>query len=100
MASVFLEFGQQNAQMGAGQAVVQRPEFSASDMRAAFTSSLLIGVAFFGLLVAVAPPVRALFPHNPSVGDSKSPARCRSPSCSAALRSRRAACCAAASPSA
>jgi len=67
MAGVFLRFGQYFAQMGSGQAVVQRPELSASDVRTAFTSSLLMGVAFCGLFVGLAPLASALFPHTPGV---------------------------------
>lgn len=67
MAGVFLRFGQYFAQMGAGQAIVQRPELSASDVRTAFTASLLMGVAFCGLFVALAPLASTLFPHTPGV---------------------------------
>lgn len=67
MAGVFLRFGQYFAQMGAGQAVVQRPKLSASDIHTAFTSSLLIGVGFCGLFVALAPLAGPLFPHTPGV---------------------------------
>lgn len=67
MAGVFLRFGQYFAQMGAGQAIVQKPELSASDIRTAFTSSLLIGVAFCALFVALAPLASALFPDTPGI---------------------------------
>lgn len=67
MALVLLRFGQYFAQMGAGQAVVQKPELSARDVRTAFTSSALIGLAFYGLFVALAPLASALFPHTPGV---------------------------------
>lgn len=67
MASVFLRFGQYFAQMGTGPAVVQKTELSARDVRTAFTSSLLMGVAFCGLFVALAPLARVLFPHTPGV---------------------------------
>lgn len=67
MAGLFLRFGQYFAQMGAGQAVVQKSELSPRDVRTAFTSALLIGVAFCGLFVALAPLAGALFPHTPSV---------------------------------
>lgn len=67
MAGVFLRFGQYFAQMGVGQAVVQRPELSASDVRTAFTSSLMLGMVFCGLFVALAPLAGALFPHTRGV---------------------------------
>ena len=67
MAGVFLRFGLYFAQMGAGQAVVQKAELSVRDVRTAFTSSLLMGVAFCGLFVALAPLAGALFPRTPGV---------------------------------
>lgn len=67
MAGVFLRFGQYFAQMGAGQAVVQKHELSPTDFRTAFTSSLLLGVAFCGLFVALAPVAGALFPNTAGV---------------------------------
>ena len=67
MATVFLSFGQYFAQMGAGQAIVQRPQLSGDDVRTAFTSSLLIGVAFWAAFFALAPLAGALFPQTPDV---------------------------------
>lgn len=67
MALVLLRFAQNFAHMGAGQAVVQKPELSASDIRTAFTSSALIGLAFCGLFVVLAPLAGVLFPHVPGV---------------------------------
>ena len=67
MAGVFLRFGQYFAQMGAGKAVVQKSELSDRDMHTAFTSSLLIGVAFCVLFVALAPLAGVLFPDTPGV---------------------------------
>ena len=67
MAAVFLGFGQYFAQMGAGQAVVQRPELSRDDVKTAFTTSVLIGLAFCGLFIALAPFTEALFPDTPDV---------------------------------
>jgi len=67
MAGVFLSFGQYFAQLGVGQAVVQRQVLSARDMRTAFTSSLLLGAAFCGLFVALAPLAAVLFPHTRGV---------------------------------
>ena len=67
MAGVFLGFGQYFAQMGAGQAIVQRPGLSRDDVRTAFTTSVLIGFAFCGLFFALAPLTEALFPTTPGV---------------------------------
>lgn len=67
MAGVFVRFGQYFAQMGAGQALVQKSELNGRDVRTAFTASLLMGVAFCGLFVALAPLAGALFPHTPGV---------------------------------
>jgi lipopolysaccharide exporter len=67
MAGVFLSFGQYFAQLGVGQAVVQRRTLSADDFHAAFTSSALLGVAFCALFIALAPLSAALFPHTPGV---------------------------------
>jgi lipopolysaccharide exporter len=67
MAGVFLRFGQYFAQMGAGQALVQKRTLSVRDVHTAFTSSLLMGVAFCGLFVALAPLARVLFPNTPGV---------------------------------
>lgn len=67
MAGLFLRFGQYFAQMGAGQAVVQKSELSSGDMHTAFTSALLIGAAFCGMFVVLAPLAGALFPNTPGV---------------------------------
>ena len=67
MASVFLRFGQYFAQMGAGQAVVQRPELTRRDVHTAFTSAALLGVAFTVLFVSVAPLATILFPDTADV---------------------------------
>jgi O-antigen/teichoic acid export membrane protein len=67
MAGVFISFGRYFAQMGAGQALVQKAELSAGDVRTAFTASLLMGLAFCGLFVALAPLAAVLFPHTPGV---------------------------------
>ncbi len=67
MALVLLRFAQYFAQMGAGQAVVQKPALSERDVHAAFTSAALIGLAFCALIVALAPLATALFPGTPGV---------------------------------
>ena len=67
MALVLLRFAQYFAQMGAGQAIVQKPELSERDVHAAFTSAALIGLAFCLLIVALAPLATVLFPDTPGV---------------------------------
>ena len=67
MASVFLRFGQCFAQMGAGQAIVQRAELTKRDVHSAFTSSLIIGAVFGGLFAALAPLAALLFPDTRGV---------------------------------
>jgi O-antigen/teichoic acid export membrane protein len=67
MALVLLRFAQYFAQMGAGQAVVQKPELSERDVHAAFTSAALIGLVFCLLIVALAPLATVLFPDTPGV---------------------------------
>lgn len=48
LAGVVLRFGTYFAQMGMAQAIIQKPELTEEDIRAAFTSSALLGVLFFG----------------------------------------------------
>lgn len=67
MAGVFISFGNYFAQLGVGQAIVQRQHLSAHDVRTAFTSSILIGAVFSGLFVALAPLAATLFPHTHGV---------------------------------
>lgn len=67
MALVLLRFAQYFAQAGAGQAVVQKPELDARDVRTAFTSAALIGVGLCVLFVVLAPLAGALFPHTPGI---------------------------------
>ncbi|HXG30077.1 MAG TPA: lipopolysaccharide biosynthesis protein, partial [Thermodesulfobacteriota bacterium] len=55
MAGVILRFGSYFAQMGVAQALIQKRNISSEDIRAAFTSSLLLGSLFFGLVWLAAP---------------------------------------------
>jgi O-antigen/teichoic acid export membrane protein len=55
MAGVVLRFGQYFAQMGVSQALIQKKELSNEDIRAGFTSSLLLGTLFFLLAYFAAP---------------------------------------------
>ena len=67
MANVLLWYGQQFAMMGTGQAIVQKPDLSARDIRTAFTSSLIMGAAFCALFAVLAPLAGILFPDTPGV---------------------------------
>ncbi|MBT9393576.1 lipopolysaccharide biosynthesis protein [Hymenobacter sp. NST-14] len=55
LAGVILRFGSYFAQMGMEQAIIQKPDLTRADIRAAFTSSLGLGALFAGLLVLGAP---------------------------------------------
>ena len=67
MAMLFLKFGQYFAQLGVGQAVVQRAELSDRDVRTAFTSAFLLGALFCALFAALAPLTAVLFPKADGV---------------------------------
>jgi lipopolysaccharide exporter len=64
LAGVVLRFGGFFAQMGMAQAIVQKPELTDEDIRAAFTSSLLLGGVFAGAMVVGAPLARLLFEQH------------------------------------
>lgn len=66
MATVALRFGQYFAQMGMGQAIVQKSELSPDDTRAAWTSSVVLGAAFASAFALAAPLVALLF-NDPDV---------------------------------
>lgn len=66
LSGVILRFGDYFAKMGMGQAIIQKPELTERDVRAAFTSSLLLGTLFAGLLAAGA-PLAAHIVHQPEV---------------------------------
>ena len=55
LANVILRFGVYFAKMGMERALVQKADLTERDVRAAFTSSLLLGALFAGLLAAGAP---------------------------------------------
>lgn len=55
MANVLLRFGGYIAQMGVGRALIQRPEIDTDDIRAAFTSSTLLGLLVAAVVVLAAP---------------------------------------------
>lgn len=66
MAGVFLRFGTYFAEMGTGQAVIQRPTLTPDATRTAFTSSILLGVAF-AAVIALGAPLARLFFDDPEV---------------------------------
>ncbi|AYA36874.1 lipopolysaccharide biosynthesis protein [Hymenobacter oligotrophus] len=64
LAGVILRFGSYFAQMGMEQAIIQKPDITTQDVRAAFTSSALLGALFTAILVVGAPLAVAFF-HEP-----------------------------------
>lgn len=65
MGSVVLRFGSYFAQMGLGLALVQKKELTKEDIQASFTSSVLLGVAMFGIFWFASPLAVFVFedPH-------------------------------------
>ena len=61
MAGIVLRFGQYFAQMGVGSALVQKRELTDEDIRAGFTSSVLLGVVVCGVIVVAAPLAHLVF---------------------------------------
>lgn len=61
LAGVVLRFGGYFAQMGMAQAIVQKPELTERDIRAAFTSSALLGLLFAGVTMLGAPFAQLAF---------------------------------------
>jgi len=55
MAQVVLRFGSYFAQMGMGQALIQKKNISKENIRAAFTSSVFLGFIFFVIIYFGAP---------------------------------------------
>jgi lipopolysaccharide exporter len=55
MAGIILRFGGYFAQMGVGSALIQKETLAEEDVRAAFTSSTLLGLVFAGLAFLLAP---------------------------------------------
>jgi len=55
MAHVVLRFGSYFAQMGMGQALIQKTELTKENIRAAFTSSVVLGFIFFVIIYFLAP---------------------------------------------
>lgn len=61
MALVILRFGQYFARMGVGAALIQKPELTDDDVRAGFTSSVLLGAAVCVVVVLAAPFTHLIF---------------------------------------
>lgn len=61
MAGIILRFGSYFANMGMGQALIQKKELENEDIRAAFTSSLLLGLFFGGGIYLLAPLALYIF---------------------------------------
>ena len=59
MAGVFLRFATYFSNMGMGQAIIQKTDLSKNDIKAAFTSSLLLG-GFFGIIIWLTAPLGGL----------------------------------------
>ncbi|HDY65716.1 MAG TPA: lipopolysaccharide biosynthesis protein [Phycisphaerae bacterium] len=66
MAGIFLRFGSYFAQMGIGQAIVQKQTLQPHDIRAAFTASTLIGAAFT-VAIFLAAPLGRFFLDTPEI---------------------------------
>ncbi|MCC9135069.1 lipopolysaccharide biosynthesis protein [Pontibacter silvestris] len=64
LAGVVLRFAAYFAQMGMGQALIQKKELVKEDIRSAFTSSLLLGVIFLGLVWLLAPFATLIFDNK------------------------------------
>ncbi len=61
MANVVLRFGGYFANMGMSQAIIQKQNLDDKDIRAAFTTSVVLGFTFFGLFYFLAPLSEYLF---------------------------------------
>lgn len=61
MAVVALNLGQHFAQLGVGQAIIQKSAVTTEEIRASFTSSTGLGLLFAALAYLVAEPIASLF---------------------------------------
>jgi len=64
MAGVMLRFVTYFAQLGVGQAIVQKKELTDEDVRVAFTVSVLLGALFFVFVYAAAPLATHIMPQE------------------------------------
>lgn len=65
-AQVILKFGQLLSEMGLGPAIVQRPQLDRTEIRAAFTSIMLLGGSL-AAAIALAAPLTSLLYTDPAV---------------------------------
>ncbi len=63
-ANVVIGFGQYFAQLGLGQALVQRPSIDDRDVRVTFVSALGLGAAFYLVCWLIAPAAATVFHHE------------------------------------
>jgi len=66
MSSVILRFGSYFSQMGMGPALIQKKTLTNTDIRSAFTSSVLISLLFLGLVYFLSPYALLIF-DNPEL---------------------------------
>lgn len=66
MSAFVMRFGGYFAQMGMGQALIQKKEISSEDIRVAFTSTFFLGLLFTGLFYLLAPLSILIF-DNPKI---------------------------------
>ena len=65
MANLVVLFAQYFARMGLASALVQKPDLSDDEIRAASTAGILVGLACLGLVWVLAPPLAGLFHTAP-----------------------------------
>ena len=66
MANVFLRFGSYFANMGMGQAIIQKEKLEEENIVAAFSFSFVLGLTFFGIFCFLAPFAATIF-HSPKI---------------------------------
>ena len=64
MGSVVLSFGNYFAQMGMGSAIIQKKDITKEQIKAVFTSSVLLGIFFFVLTFLIAPLLKYVFDNQ------------------------------------
>lgn len=64
MGSVVLSFGNYFAQMGMGSAIIQKKDITKEQIKAVFTSSVLLGIFFFVLTFLIAPLLKYVFDNK------------------------------------
>lgn len=66
MGGVILGFGSYFAEMGLGSAIIQKKELNENDIKASFSSSVLLGV-FFWLLIYLCAPLAVIIFKDPEI---------------------------------